>query len=334
MKKIKLLFVSAYDISFVRNDAEILSTEFMVEKILFVGRKKNIHDLFYTIIKIFIGVLRNNFCFCWFADSRAFFTVFFSRLFRKKSIVVIGGYEVAKIPEINYGGALIRTSRFNVNFILKYADKILAVSQNTYKEILKNYHPKSIDKIRVVYNGIDIIKFTPSKSKKKLIITVGFIKKSNLQRKGLETFVKAASLLPDEKFVLIGKYRDNSIDYLKSIATSNVTFTGFVSDEMLLDYFQNAKVYVQVSAHEGFGISLAEAMLCECVPVVTDRGAIPEVVGNTGYYVPYDDPEATAEAIKEALNSDKGTETRQRILDNYSLKKRENFLIQEIKKLI
>ncbi|MCK4653864.1 MAG: glycosyltransferase, partial [Candidatus Cloacimonetes bacterium] len=151
---------------------------------------------------------------------------------------------------------------------------------------------------------------------------------------GIETFVKSANFLPEATFLLIGPQLDDSIDYLKSIAPSNVIFKGYTPPDELSTHFGHAKVYAQLSAQESFGCALAEAMLCECVPVVTDRGAIPEVVGNTGYYVPYDDPEATAEAIKEALNSDKGTETRQRILDNYSLKKRENFLIQEIKKLI
>ncbi len=320
--------------SFVRNDAELLSNEFDVEKTIFIGRKKNIRDLFYTIFKILSGILRNDISFCWFADSRAFFTVLFSRLLRKKSIVVIGGYEVANIPEINYGGALIKTSRFNVNFVLKYADRVLAVSQCSYREILENYDPENKDKIKIIYNGVNANKFFPDKTKEDLIITVGFVERTNLTRKGLETFVKAAAFLPYKQFVLIGKFRDDSIEYLRYIAAPNVTFTGFVSDEKLLEYFRKAKVYVQVSAHEGFGLSLAEAMLCECVPVVTEKGAIPEVVGNTGFYVTYDDPKSTAEAIREALTSDKGKMARQRILDNYSLRKRGKLLIEEIKGLL
>ena len=334
MKKIKLFFVSAYNMSFVKNDAELLSNEFDVEKIIFTGRKKNIRDLFYTIFKILSGILKNDISFCWFADSRAFFTVLFSRIFRKKSIVVIGGYEVANIPEINYGGALIKTSRFNVNFVLKYADRVLAVSQCSYREILENYDSRNKDKIKIIYNGVNVNKFFPGKIKEDLIITVGFVERTNLTRKGLETFVKAASFLPDNQFILIGKFKDESIEYLRSIATPNVTFAGFVSAEKLLEYYRKAKVYVQVSAHEGFGLSLAESMLCECVPVVTEKGAIPEVAGKTGFYVPYNEPEATAEAIQKALGSDKGKMARQRILDNYSLRKRGKLLTEEIKGLL
>ena len=96
-----------------------------------------------------------------------------------------------------------------------------------------------------------------------------------------------------------------------------------VDDEELIKWYEKAKVYVQVSAHEGFGMSLAEAMLHQCVPVVTNRGALPEVVGDTGFYVPFNDKEATAEGIKKALKSDKGILARKRIEDRFSLTKRD-----------
>jgi len=98
---------------------------------------------------------------------------------------------------------------------------------------------------------------------------------------------------------------------------------------------QRAKVYVQVSAHEGFGCALAEAMLCECVPVVTACGAIPEVVGNTGYYVPYEDIEAVAETIKRAFKDGeaKGKKARKRIEEEFPMEKRENRLIEVIMRL-
>jgi len=49
------------------------------------------------------------------------------------------------------------------------------------------------------------------------------------------------------------------------------------------------------------------------VPVATRRYALPEVVGDTGFYAPYNDPKATAEAIKKASKSDKGIKIRKRI---------------------
>jgi glycosyltransferase involved in cell wall biosynthesis len=52
-------------------------------------------------------------------------------------------------------------------------------------------------------------------------------------------------------------------------------------------------------------------MACGCVPVVTDRGALPEVVENTGIVVPYGDVDATIKAIHIALSMD-GSSARER----------------------
>jgi glycosyltransferase involved in cell wall biosynthesis len=74
-------------------------------------------------------------------------------------------------------------------------------------------------------------------------------------------------------------------------------------------------------------------MACECVPVVTDRGAIPEVVGDAGIYVPYGDPEATAQGIRQALSSEKGGTARQRIEEMFTIDKREEALLKTMRDL-
>lgn len=86
------------------------------------------------------------------------------------------------------------------------------------------------------------------------------MKKQTIKRKGLETFVKSARYLSNIKFVLIGSHLDDSIKYLRSIAPSNVEFTGFVSDEELLKWYQRAKVYCQLSRYEGLPNALCEAL--------------------------------------------------------------------------
>ena len=329
VKKPKILFVCPYFSSFIQIDLDLLKKHFDVK----IGHYTSI----WSIPKILRGVMWSDLTFSWFADTHAFWAVLLSKLFRKKSIVVASGYSVANMPEINYGLIISPKSARRVKYVLENADKVLAVSEFNKKEILKYVDNKNI---RLIYHGVDYNKFKPQRKKEdKLVITVGNVRNSTLKRKGLETFVISAKFLPHIEFVLIGKHLDDSIRHLKSIAASNVKFTSFISDEDLLRYYQRAKVYVQVSAHEGFGLSLAEAMLCECIPVVTERGAIPEVAGDTGFFVPYGDPEATAEAVKEALNSNKGKEARKRIKNMFPIEKRDkelkevinNILIEDIK---
>ena len=81
-------------------------------------------------------------------------------------------------------------------------------------------------------------------------------------------------------------------------------------------------------------MALAEAMSSECIPVLTDKGALPEVVGDTGFYVSYDNPETTAEAIKGALKSNKGKEARDRIENVFPIERRKKDLIQIINEVM
>jgi glycosyltransferase involved in cell wall biosynthesis len=319
----KIAFVYYDFSSFVRQDEDILARHFEVTRVNY----RRPTDMF----KILTSVSKCDVSFSWFASGHSFAAVLFSKLLGKKSIVIAGGYDVARVPEINYGQfTLSRAKRFMTVFSLRYADLILPVSQFTKKEVLRWAQPK---KTLVVYNGIDIKRFQAEGEKEDMVITVGGVSRSNLLRKGLETFVKSASLVPEARFVVIGKEQDDSINHLRSIASPNVSFTGFVTDEELLSWYQRARVYVQVSAYESFGMSLAEAMLCECVPVVTEKGALPEVVGDTGFYVAFEDEKATARGIKEALRSNKGVYARRRIEDLFSLARREKALIESIEAL-
>ncbi len=180
---------------------------------------------------------------------------------------------------------------------------------------------------QTVYNGVVADKWYPQGAKdEKLVMTTGEINQSNLKRKGLIDFVKTAAYLPDVTFLLVGEFKDKAIKYLRSIATPNVKFTGKISAEELLIWYQRAKVYAQLSYHESFGVSVAEAMLCECTPVLSTLGALPEVGGKNAYYVPFGDPEFTATVIERALKSNSGGIFRARVMLNFQLKKRINRL--------
>lgn len=281
-------------------------------------------------LRLFRGILWCDVTFSWWATLDGFFVVLFCKLLHKKSLIVIGGYEVAYLPKINYGLLLSPYARLQVKFILKNASRVLNVSMSSMRETLSFTKPKNLG---LVYNCVDTEKFKPSGKKEKLVITVARITEETISRKRLDTFVEASKYLPEATFALVGKHYC-SIEQLRQIAGHNVVFAGYASDEQLLDYYRRAKVYCQLSAHEGFGVALAEAMSCQCVPVVTRSYSIPEIVADTGFYVPYDNPQETAETVKEALNSDLGEKARRRIQEYFSLEIREKRLISEIFELI
>ncbi|MEM9842613.1 MAG: glycosyltransferase, partial [Pseudomonadota bacterium] len=59
---------------------------------------------------------------------------------------------------------------------------------------------------------------------------------------------------------------------------------------------------VTPSLYEGFGLPAAEAMSCGTPVIVTDGGALPEVVGTAGVIVPKGYASALAGAISELLS--------------------------------
>ncbi len=329
----RVLFVGpckAYFRSFMEWDLEILKSEFDVRPLNVCFDWHDIRSTLATPFGLISGVAWADVVFCWFASREAFPAIALAQLYNKKTVVVVGGSDVTAIPEVQREAELRQRTRF-ARFLLNKVTQVLPYSKDAEKGVLQFLNEDA--RVRVIYLGVDATKFRPSGAKKEEVITVGVVSANTLRRKGLETFVKSATYLPEVEFIVIGNWFDRSIDYLRSIASKNVRFMGLVEENELIRYYQEAKVYAQVSAHEAFGVSLAEAMACECVPVVTDKGAIPEVVGDTGFYVPYEDPASTAEGIKHALRSANGTLARQRIETLFSLTIRREALLDVIREM-
>jgi glycosyltransferase involved in cell wall biosynthesis len=91
-------------------------------------------------------------------------------------------------------------------------------------------------------------------------------------------------------------------------------------------------VYVQASAQEGFGMSLAEAMLAGAVPVVTPAGAMPEVVGDTGVIIGEANAQAVAAGVAEALalGTEAGQRARERVRISFTYEARRDGILEEL----
>ncbi len=322
--EMKICFFGNISYTFIRRDFEILKKYFDVD--LVNSPKKKTGWLKYPSV-VAKKVKNCDVIFCWFAGWHSAFAIHYAKKYKKKSIVVAGGYDAAYVPEINYGAFTNLKEKIAARYVLKNADLVLAVSKFTKNEILKKIKPI---KIKLVYNSVDVEKFKPYGKKEDIIITIG----EEIKLKGLETFAKASNKLLGYKFVIIGKKEKTALFKLKK-ENPDIILTGKLSHSDVLKWHQKAKIYCQLSYIESFGIGVAEAMACECIPIVTNRGGLPEVVGGTGFYVPYGDEKATAEAIKKALtNSDGlGKKARTRIEEKFSLKEREKVLKNLIEKI-
>lgn len=315
----KILFIHRSVMpSFVKNDLKLLKRHFVVYPVCL---SRNVLE---TLHGLASSIMKTDMIFVWFAGFQAFVSVFLAKFFGKKLVVVAGGYDAAYAPEINYGVFTCWWRKIMAFFVYKNADLVLAVSQYTKRELLQRVTPK---KTFILYNGVEVEKFTPFGEKEKFVLTVGNVNWSNIQKKGLKTFVEVAKRLPEIRFVVVGRHVDDSVNHLAKIAGRNVEFTGHVSFNKLLELYRRAMIYAQLSYHESFGVSLAEAMACRCIPVVTKRAALPEVASECGIYVSYGDVDATAQALERAFKMKKLEKcARNRIVKIFSLKKRERDL--------
>ncbi len=279
----KILFVHNYATQFVRLDLAELRKRYEVTECYLPSR-------WFNPAAIWRQVKTHDLVFGWFASWHTLLPIEFARRLHKPSVLIIGGYDVANLPEIGYGHQRGGLKRWISRRTMNSASCLITNSFYSQAEAANNAR-LSKDQVHAVYHGIpDPFETLPAGPRARMVITVGNVDRSNLQRKGHEAFVRTAALMPDVNFVLAGAAKDDAFDYLQKMATPNVTLTGWLSYEELNDYYRKASVYVQASRHEGFGMSVAEGMLAGCVPVVTRVGALAEVTGDLGLFVEDSDP--------------------------------------------
>lgn len=308
--------------SFTMNDCVTLSKHFPVTEVDARLSKKHPIRTIARVLELAQKILHTDVTFSWFAGCDALPVVVLAKLFGKKTIVVVGGYEVASVPLFGYGSLRNKWSSMVTKFILKHADKILSVSKFNDYEI----HDCADVETELIYNAVDCEMFTYTENKTNSVVTVGNATPTTCEIKGLKTFVEASLFFPDTCFTVVGSYNDIILKQLLKINPC-VAFTGHIPHNQMVKMFMDAKVYCQLSYRESFGVSVAEAMSCGCVPVVTNVAALPEVVGDTGFYTEYGNVGTTVSAIRSALHSDKGKHASERISTMFNQTIREDRLV-------
>ncbi len=319
----RILYVHNRKASFVAIDREILAERYEIEDLYQPGRLPN-------PAAVLRGVLRADLVFGWFANWHTFFPITLAWLSRKPSVLVIGGFDTANMPDIGYGHQRGGLRRWASRWIMRRAGRLVTNSDYSLSEIARNAQiPR--ERVTVVHHGVpDPFGELPSGPKDRLALNVGAVDRTTLVQKGQIPFVEAAAQLPDVRFVLAGRWLDGAVERLRELAGPNVELTGWVTDEELDDLYRRAAVYVQASRHEGFGLAVAEAMLAGCVPVVMDVTAMPEVVGDAGVLI--SSQEEVAEGVRRALDAgpDARRRARERIVSAFPMEARRNGILRVV----
>ncbi|WP_425421103.1 glycosyltransferase [Phaeodactylibacter xiamenensis] len=313
--------------TFVRIDRDLLQENYAVEE-LYLKRKVNLNP-----IQIWKSVKRNDLVFGWFASWHTFLPILFAWLQGKPSILVAGGYDTANVPEAGYGNQQKWLPRLVTNTTIRLAKRVICNSKFTKLETMAvSGIPEN--RITVVYHGLPAPQpILPTPEKENIVLNVGNLSKENLLRKGILPFLQTAALMPDYRFIHVGKWKDKAVEQLLPQLASNAELKGFVSEEELMMLYAKSKFYVQPSLHEGFGMSVVEAMQYGGIPLISPFGALPEVTGDCSVIYNPIGPDQIAHSIRQ-INKQKRIQksslARKIALTKYSLGNRKEGLMNAV----
>lgn len=197
-------------------------------------------------------------------------------------------------------------------YSVENADKIIAVSETTKKDIVRSYKILP-QKIKVVYNGYEK-KHLASESKLRLmesnhpyILYVGTLQPRKNISVLIKAFYKLLHFYPDFKLVIAGKkgwLYDKIFDLVTDLGLEDdVYFTDYISDNQLIFLYKNAFCFVMPSLYEGFGIPPLEAMSFGCPVLCSNTSSLPEVAGDAALYFDPKDSSDLANKIQKLKES-------------------------------
>jgi len=204
--------------------------------------------------------------------------------------------------------------------ILNFPNRFICVSKATKKLLVE----KGVlsQKITVVYNGVDLDEFNPSKEMRQKkrneirltneTVLVGFVGQL-IPRKGIENFIEAANIVHKKmencKFIIIGGPTDSYFFkskilflYHKYKLENYIFYVGFKND--VRNYFSAIDIFTNTSKEEPFARVNLEAMAMGNSIIATNTGGNPEAIitDKTGYIVPVGDSQSLAERILKLAN--------------------------------
>lgn len=256
-------------------------------------------------------------------------------LYRKKFIVTIHDLILLHYPTLRsttrpafFYKIKFAAYRSVIASAIRRAARIIAVSRFTEGDILAHY-PEARGRIAVTYEAADPqCPFLLPGEEQGLFLRLGLTKdaarengKEGLCRdilepyllyvgnayphKNLEALLAAARKLPEYRFVLVGKE-----DYFyarlrreaEAMGIGNVIFAGFLTDRELNTLYRFARAYVFPSLYEGFGLPPLEAMMRGLPVISSDRGSLPEILGDAAEYFDPGEEGALGQSIARLMD--------------------------------
>jgi len=192
----------------------------------------------------------------------------------------------------------------------KQADKIIAISESTKNDIIQ-YYQIAPEKIEVIYQSCLPLYFDDEYVEKirlnlpdTFLLYVGSV----IPRKNLELIIKAYQFLPADFSIPVvvvgsGKHYKRKMEQLIHQLGFEKKFIWLdnVNAKKLKTLYKQAQLLVYPSLYEGFGLPVAEALLCKTPVITSNTSSLKEAGGTASVYINPNDAKELAEAIKRVL---------------------------------
>jgi glycosyltransferase involved in cell wall biosynthesis len=348
--KRNILFFHHVNSDFVLQDLKILNAQHSVTTFLF--KQSNIFALIYSFIKQFILILKtpkkNLVYLSEFASYHSWLPSVFCRFLEIPHIIFLHGADVNIISSIGYGHNFKRPLKWFNLYSLNNASHLVPVSSHLIKSDY-NYIPnnppiqglipllkkKDLNAI-VIPNGVDLKIFKDFRLKRKdnsfLVVCSGANNTKRAKLKGVDLVFALAPKLPQCTFTIVG-YEGK---YQPSEYPKNIRLYPLQSQSELVKFYNQHQFIIQLSLIESFGLALSEAMLCGCIPIVSNVAALLDIENGQGYVLKNKNIEDLYFIMLKAIseyNQKKTEMTSTHITMNYSIKQREEKILKLIKSL-
>ena len=191
--------------------------------------------------------------------------------------------------------------RYSIRFSVRAATRVIAVSENTKRDLIRLYDV-SPEKIGVVYEGKPDVGSSSSDkdsstnrmriaahqwSETNYLLFVGRLE----ERKNIVRIIEAFEILKEKygmphKLVLAGKpgygYASIRLKIKNSEYQEEIRELGYVGEEEKRELLRNADIFLFPTLYEGFGLPVLEAQAAGVPVVASNLGSLPEVAGACG----------------------------------------------------
>lgn len=228
--------------------------------------------------------------------------------------------------------------------VLRRSDAVVPVSRETAEEY-RHEHGVARDRLRVVFNSVDIDRFSPNPDLRQqlrhrqnlnnnhfVILMAAVVHKQKGMHIGMEAFHGIARRFPAARLWVAGG--GPQLTELKELAarlgiSDRTVFFGPVNNDDMPAYYNAADVYLNPTLRfEGLTITTLEAMACGKPIVISRIGGTPSTIeeGLSGFFVPPGHSEPIQEKLTRLmedpnLRMQMGIEARQRAFVHFSRNK-------------